>query len=394
MGSCKICNYSSPLLSDAIGVCRSCLLKVDQEAVDIVLGNHANFRARLGLPAKPPKSSNGIRCTLCAAECVMEEGEMGYCGIRWAKEGKMKSLSSTDGALLRYYLDPHVTNCCNCYFCPAGTGAGYPKYAVKQGPEIGYYNLALFFYGCSFSCLFCQNWNHKILEQAKLVSVEEIVNLSIANDKITCWCWFGGSAEPQLPFALKASRTILEEKESSRIIRICWEWNGDGNPALVKRAAQLSYESGGNVKFDLKAFHEPIHVALTSMGNERVLKNFEIVYREFYEKRKDVPVLGATTLLVPHYVDEDEVKEIARFVSSLDDTIPYNLLLFHPDFFMNDIPVTPWDQVWRCYKAAKRYLKNVNISNLHLLGFHRSNLSWGLKHSSYCNLKWAKHKET
>jgi pyruvate-formate lyase-activating enzyme len=38
--------------------------------------------------------------------------------------------------------------------------------------------------------------------------------------------------------------------------------------------------------------------------------------------------MGATTLLAPHYVDEEEVSNIAKFIAGLDDTIPYNLLIF------------------------------------------------------------------
>ena len=358
------------------------------EAVGIALANHGRFRARFGLPPSPPRSTGGVRCTLCAAECIMADGEVGYCGIRSAKKGRMVSPTTPDRALLHYYLDPHVCNCCNAYFCPAGTGSGYPKYAVKPGPELGYYNLALFFYGCSFNCLFCQNWNHKVLEQAKLVTAREIVDLTLGNEKVTCWCWFGGSAEPQLPFALNASRLVLEEKPSGRVCRICWEWNGDGNPAMVRRAAELSYISGGNVKFDLKAFNKQIHIALTSMDNERVLRNFEMVYREFYERRRDMPVLGATTLLVPHYITAEEVGEIARFIASLSEDIPYNLLIFHPDFYMSDIPVTPEKQVWECYREAKKHLKNVNVSNLHLLGWHKPSLTWGIESRAFaCNFQ-------
>ncbi|HIQ30475.1 MAG TPA: radical SAM protein [Candidatus Caldiarchaeum subterraneum] len=378
MATCSLCGFTSPLLPKAVGVCRRCLLERMEEAVEAALKHHAEARVKFNLPPFPPKTRGGVRCTLCAAECIMQDGEVGYCGIRKAENSRIKSLSTPDKALLHYYLDPHVTNCCNAYFCPAGTGCGYPKYAVKPGPETGYYNLALFFYGCSFNCLFCQNWNHKILNQAKLTSADEIVNLTLGNRRITCWCWFGGSAEPQLPFALNASRLVLERKPEGRLVRICWEWNGDGHSALVRRAAELSYESGGNVKFDLKAWNKPIHIALTGMDNERVLRNFELVYRGFYERRRGVPVLGATTLLVPHYVDEEEVGEIARFVASLDDEIPYNLLVFHPDFMMDDIPATPEKQVWSCYKAAKKYLKNVNVSNLHLLGWRSTTLTWGL----------------
>jgi hypothetical protein len=37
------------------------------------------------------------------------------------------------------------------------------------------------------------------------------------------------------------------------------------------------------VKFDLKAYTPSLHVALTGFDNRRVLENFEMVYRKFYE---------------------------------------------------------------------------------------------------------------
>ncbi|MCS7144560.1 MAG: radical SAM protein, partial [Archaeoglobaceae archaeon] len=79
-------------------------------------------------------------------------------------------------------------------------------------------------------------------------------------------------------------------------------------------------------------------------------------------------VLSATTLLVPYYVDEKEIEGIASFIASIDEKIPYSLLIFHPDYRLRDLPITPREQVFNCYKTAKKYLKNVNIGNLHLLG--------------------------
>ncbi|MCS7145739.1 MAG: radical SAM protein [Nitrososphaerota archaeon] len=371
MAGCTLCGAESPTISGAIGVCRGCLLERPEQALEIALNNHAAYRSEFGLPPRPPKTPGGKPCNLCAAGCVIGEGEAGYCGIRGVRGGKMWSLSGGDHGLLDYYLDPHVTNCCNAWFCPAGTGCGYPSFAVRDGPEVGYYNLALFFYGCSFSCLFCQNWTHKVLSRGRRVSARELVGLTLGNARITCWCWFGGSAEPQLPFAINASRLLLEEKGGGRVCRVCWEWNGDGNSVLVKRAAEASLLSGGNVKFDLKAFNQPVHLALTGMDNERTFRNFELVYSEFFNERRGNPVLGATTLLVPHYVDEEEVEQIARFIASLDEEIPYSLLVFHPDFKMRDIPVTPERQVWGCYRAAKKHLKNVTVGNLHLLTMWR-----------------------
>ncbi|MDK2383868.1 MAG: radical SAM protein, partial [Candidatus Korarchaeota archaeon] len=331
-----------------------------------------------GLCPRPP-SQGRITCNLCSASCRLADGSStSYCGLRRLEKDRLVSLSTPTRGLLSYYLDPHVTNCCNSWFCPGGTGLGYPRYAVRRGPEYGFYNLALFLYGCSFDCLFCQNWEHKLLGQARTIQASDLVEVTLRNRAITCWCWFGGSPEPQLPFVLHASRRIMEEKPSGRVLRICYEWNGDGHPELVRRAAELAYESGGTVKFDLKAWTPEVHVALTGRDNKRALDNLAMVAEEFHGKGRFPPVLGASTLLVPGYVDEEEVEGIARFIASLSDDIPYTLLVFHPDFRMRDLPVTPEKQVWRCYEAARRHLRYVNVSNLHLLGYRATSLVMSL----------------
>jgi pyruvate formate lyase activating enzyme len=70
---------------------------------------------------------------------------------------------------------------------------------------------------------------------------------------------------------------------------------------------------------------------------------------------------------VPGYVDAVEVELIAKFISSLDPEIPYSLLAFHPQYFMSDMPTTSKKQAEECLAAAKQYLKNVRIGNIHLL---------------------------
>jgi pyruvate formate lyase activating enzyme len=72
--------------------------------------------------------------------------------------------------------------------------------------------------------------------------------------------------------------------------------------------------------------------------------------------------------LVPGYVDEEEVGSLASFIASLNPEIPYSLLGFHPNFYMDDLPRTSRRQADRCFRAAKEAgLKKVKIGNIHLL---------------------------
>ncbi|MCS7118562.1 MAG: radical SAM protein [Archaeoglobaceae archaeon] len=274
-----------------------------------------------------PKKGGFVKaCKLCANECK----DLAVCG---------KPIYGN----LSYYEDPLPTNCCNSWFC--------------EGSKLSGTNLAVFYYGCNFDCLFCQNWSHKNVNRT-FTPLEELLKV-IEKDRIKCICHFGGSPEPQLPFALRFSREALKKR---RDLMICWEWNGAGNTSLALKAAELSFISGGTVKFDLKAWSEPLHVLLTGRNSERVRKNFEKIAEKFPE------VLSATTLLVPYYVDEGEIEGIASFIASIEENIPYSLLVFHPDYLLRDLPITPRDQVFKCYRTAKKFLKRVNIGNLHLLG--------------------------
>lgn len=367
---CRICEKPSQFLSRAIDVCRSCIRDNPYDAIRVALENHAKVRRIFKLSEEIPKTQSGIPCNLCSNECKMGIGESGYCGLRKNEKGRLVSLVNPNNGLYHAYLDPHVTNCCSAWFCPAGTGAGYPKFSFCKGPEIGYYNLAIFFYGCNFDCLFCQNWSHKDIDSAPSNSIDDLVERTLRNSKITCWCFFGGSPEPQLPFAIKASERVLELIPKNRILRICFEWNGCGHPSLVRKAAELAFSSGGNIKFDLKCFDENMSLALSGVSNKRAFRNFEMIARDFHPLRKDPPILTATTLMIPGYVDTEEVEGIAKFIASLDRRIPYSLLAFHPDFLMNDLPVTPLNQAFNCHRVARKHLERVNIGNLHLLGHY------------------------
>jgi len=296
----------------------------------------------------------------------MGDGDKGYCGLRWNDGGLRSSVSKSRG-LLYTYLDPHVTNCCSAWFCPAGTGAGHPEYAHLPGPETGFYNLAVFFYGCNFDCLFCQNASHKELDRGTPMDIETFAGQIVSNPRISCVCFFGGSPEPQLPFAIKASERT-QELLKDRPLRICFEWNGCGDTSIVTKAAELATESGGNIKFDLKCFTPSLSRALSGVENARAYDNFATLTERFYGKRRELPMLTATTLLVPGYVDAFEVEKIAAFIADLDETIPYSLLIFHPNYLMRDLPTTPLKQAIECYKAARRHLERVHMGNLHLLG--------------------------
>ena len=131
---------------------------------------------------------------------------------------------------------------------------------------------------------------------------------------------------------------------------------------------ELALESGGCIKFDLKAFSPGLHQGLCGVSNERTLANFAAVAAHI-SRRPTPPLLVAATLLVPGYISGEEAGRLARFVADINPDIPYALLAFHPEFYLDDLPATSSQHARQALKAAEEAgLKRVRLANLHLLG--------------------------
>jgi pyruvate formate lyase activating enzyme len=77
----------------------------------------------------------------------------------------------------------------------------------------------------------------------------------------------------------------------------------------------------------------------------------------------------ASTLLVPGYVDAEQVEAIARFIAGINPDIPYALLAFSPNFYLHDLPCTSVQHAQEAEAAAREAgLTHVRVGNRHLLG--------------------------
>lgn len=364
MGVCEICKKESESISSYLGLCKECILS-EKEAVKIALKAHLKSRKEFGLPEKIPRSEEGLPCGICGNNCKIGPNEKGFCGLVENRNKNLIRLAGTkEKGLCEWYYDEHVTNCVASWVCPAGTGCGYPKYARKKGAEIGYYNLAVFYGACNFNCLFCQNWHfrentNKLLP---LISAQELAEK--VNEKVSCICYFGGDPGPQLLHAIETSKLAREKFKN---LRICMETNGNLKASLLKEFARISLESGGVIKFDLKCKSEKLSLALCGISNKQTYKNFKLLAK-FHKERQEVPFLHASTLLIPGYIDEEEVKAIAEFIAKIDPSIPYSLLAFYPTFLFSDLPFTTKELAFNCLRVAKEAgLEKVRIGNFHLL---------------------------
>lgn len=353
MKQCPICGKEVPVIAEVIGMCAKCAADPSDKIRRRLRKAHADSRERFDLPLTVPRSEKGTPCHLCANECRIAPNKRGYCGVR-VRQGERLTGGTPRGAAVQWYYDPLPTNCVADWVCGGSR-------------EKGRKNLAVFYEACTFNCFYCQNWHFRdrtTLPESRRTAWE----LAAAVDSATaCICYFGGDPTPSLPHAIVASR-LAREQNPDRPIRICWETNGAMNPKFLNQMARLSLESGGCIKFDLKAWDRNLHEALCGVSNERTIENFRLL-AVMARKRPEPPFLVASTLLVPGYVAEEEVAAIARFIASLDPGIPYALLGFAPNFCMNDLPATSKRHAFACKEIAEQAgLRNVRIGNLGTLG--------------------------
>ena len=361
MGTCLHCGKSSPVISARIGFCVSCIRDHSGEVLPRLEEVHRESRRVFGLPEVPPRAENGLPCNLCFHRCRIPEGERGYCGVWWNERGRLRG-PGAEAARVSWYLDPLPTNCVADFVCAGGQGAGFPRWAHRPGPEYGYFNLAVFYEACNFNCLYCQNWHFRRGGQRR--SSEEM--LADLRPEVSCVCYFGGDPGPQAPHALSFSRRAIREARG-RILRICWETNGGENPKILRQMMELSLATGGTLKVDLKAWSSAVHRALCGVSNQAVLENFRLL-SAMVAARPEPPPLVASTLLVPGYVDEEELRGLARFLAELNPEIPWSLLAFHPDFMLTDLPTTSRDHAALALEIARSAgLKRVHLGNRHLL---------------------------
>ena len=224
---CAICGRRSRRIAAALGVCQRCLFLHAREVRAIGQRAHQASRRLFGLRQSPPRTPGGQPCGLCAHQCLIGEGERGFCGLRTVRDGRLTHLAGTPAkGLLHWYRDPLPTNCVADWVC-----AGHDRH--------GRHNLAVFYASCTLDCLYCQDGHYREVdpETGPHMSARELTCL--ANRRTFCVCYFGGDPASQVLHALASARLLAE-----RGVTVCWETSGTAAPSLMDRAVSLSLGVG------------------------------------------------------------------------------------------------------------------------------------------------------
>ncbi len=288
--------------------------------------------AKAWLSKKLP--SGKILCEACAHACKLDEGEYGICGVRKVENGELKLLVYGKAAAMN--VDP-----------------------VEKKPMFHFLpNTQVFSFGtvgCNLSCSFCQNFEisqfpqeheHKIFGHD--LPPKKAVELALAHGCSSIAYTYN---EPIVWFEYSYDTAKLAKEAGLKNIYVTSGYETD------KALEHLSKVIDG-MNIDLKAFSDRFYKELCGARLKPVLHAIEEAYK------KDLWI-EITTLFIPGQNDsEEEMRQIANFIASLDTAIPWHVSGFYPTYKMTDTHPTPPETLLKAYEIGRAEgLKFVYVGN-------------------------------
>ena len=276
----------------------------------------------------------GVRCSLCGHRCRIAPAKRGVCGVRENRDGTLHTL--VYGCIVASNVDPVEKK---------------PLYHVLPGSDS--YSIATA--GCNFRCSFCQN--HEISQMpreegriaGREMSPREVVNKAIYTESKSISYTY---TEPTVFFEFARDTGLLARQEGLKNIFVT---NGFMTPEALDAAS--GWLDAANV--DLKSFRDEFYRRQCGARLEPVLETLRAM------RQKGIWV-EVTTLVIPTLNDDEgELREIAAFVRSLGEEVPWHVSRFFPRYKAGGLPPTPVQTIERALEIGREAgLKHVYGGNV------------------------------
>jgi len=283
-----------------------------------------------------------VKCVLCPRNCFVKDGELGFCRVRKAENGKLYSTvyGKVAGGLA---VDPIEKK---------------PLFHFLPGSSV----LSFGTVGCNLHCKHCQNWNTSQMESGqafeKTVTPKEIIKAAKDNDCDSIAYTYN---EPTIFYEFMLNTAKLAKKAGIKNIMVT---NGFINPEPLKEL--LPFIDGVNV--DLKGFTNPFYGKVTTAWLEPVLETIKTL-------KKNNIWLEITNLIIPSLNDDFElIKKMCEWIKKeVGVDVPLHFSAFHPDFELSHIPRTPLPALLNAYNIAKAIgLNYVYVGNVIARGYENT----------------------
>ena len=267
-------------------------------------------------------------CSLCPNRCRIREGKRGRCLGRGRENGTMHLFNYAVVASAHH--DPIEKK---------------PLYHFYPGRTI----LSVGTYGCNLSCRFCQNCDlSQNISPGEVIPPEELVQTAIASSTNIGVAFTYN--EPGIWFEyIRDSAPLLRDRHQKVVLVT----NGYLEPEPWKQLCQVS----DAMNIDLKAFGEDFYRDVCGGKLQPVLENI-----------KTAVAMGVhvelTHLVVPGRNDRpEEFEKLVRWVSELDDSLPFHLSRYFPRFHETAPPTEP-KLLEDFRRRAARQLRFVYLGNI------------------------------
>lgn len=254
------------------------------------------------------KSKKLVECTACPRRCKLLDNQYGFCGIRWNFDGKLYLVSH--GLAIAVAIDPIEKK---------------PLYQFNPGSMV----FSMSTTGCSWGCVFCQNWDisqRRVIAGWKL-EPELAVKLATAYGAQGITYTYN---EPVVFIEYAYDVGILARKEG-----------------LFNTMVTNGYMTDETIDLVVK-FMDAATVDLKGHGDRDVARklslvpDIEPVFQAIIELKRRGVYIEITDLVIPRYGDDlEKARKLARWiVENLGPETPIHFLRFHPDYKLLDIPST------------------------------------------------------
>ena len=273
-----------------------------------------------------------MNCTVCHHRCKLAGGQTGRCGARKNENGQSVSVNYAQVAALA--LDPIEKK---------------PLYRFHPGANI----LSVGSFGCNMACPFCQN--HQIAEaRCGEIDTREILPQQLVDTALSL------RARGNIGVAFTYNEPMVGFEYVRDAAKLAHQ---KGLKTAVVTNGCVSQETLHEVLPHIDAFNIDLK-CFTPEGYRRLGGDLDMV-KSFIKTAVPQAHVEVTTLVVPGVSDsETELREMAGWLSSLSEDIPYHITRFFPCKNMLDTPPTDPELLRRLRDIAREYLRYVYLGNL------------------------------